>query len=295
MAVDQNMSLARHLWLLFEPIHAVAYFSPEIPEADAALGLRGFWMSYFAGRSAPMGPVAAPVVGATFFNFAAPMVERAIPDAWTFAEPSAVLAARLSAVDRALARLLGDQVDSPDMVEAAELASQAADACPLTGRPLASAWAAVAATGEAPAHVSLWLALTVLREHRGDGHVAASVVEGLDGCEANVALSATGAVSREGQCAARGWTDADWDAATARLVSRGWLSPDGTQLSPTGVDARRRIEDSTDRLALAPWTALGARSTDRLEALLRHLSDAIVSAGEIRFPNPMGLPAAPPA
>jgi len=294
MGSDPNISLARHLWLVFEPIHAVAYFSPEIPEADADLGLRGFWMSYFAGRSAPMGSVAAPVVGATFFNFAPPMVARAIPDAWTFAEPSAVLSTRLAAVDRALIRLLGDHVDTPGMAEVAALASRAAAACPLTGRPLAAAWAAVAATDDAPAHVSLWLALTVLREHRGDGHVAALVVEGLDGCEANVALSATGAVSREGQCVARGWTDADWDAATDRLVDRGWLSPDGSQLSPTGVDGRRRIEESTDRLALAPWTALGGPATARFEALLRPLSDAIVGAGEIRFPNPMGLPPAPP-
>ena len=295
MVAESNVSLARRLWVTFEPIHAVAYFSSEIADADTAVGLRGFWMSYFAGRSAPMGAATAPVVSATFFNFAPTMVERVIPDAWTFVDPPVVLATRLVAIDRALTRLLGDQVGSSGLVEAADLARRAADACPLAGRPLAAAWADVTANPDAPAHVALWLALTVLREHRGDGHVAALVAEGLDGCEANVALTASGAVSRAGQLAARGWTDAEWDAAADRLIDRGWLSVDGTRLSPAGVEGRRHIEDTTDRLALAPWSVLGDETTDRFEALLRPLSDTIVAAGEIRFPNPMGLPPAAPA
>jgi hypothetical protein len=284
--------LARRLWVLFEPIHAVAYFSPEIPEADAALGLPGFWMSYFAGRSAPMGAVSAPVISATFFNFAPSMVERAIPDAWAFADPSSVLTTRLAAIDLALTRLWGDLVGSPELIEVAELARRAADACPLAGRPLAAAWASVVAGPDTHPSVSLWLALTVLREHRGDGHVAALVAEGLDGCEAHVVLAAAGAVSRAGQLAARGWTDADWDSAAERLVDRGWLAADGLGLLPAGIEGRRRIEDTTDRLALAPWAVLGPAATDRFEELLRPWSDAIVAAGEIRFPNPMGLPPA---
>src|SRR3712207_7111488 len=43
---------------------------------SAAAGLRGGWMSYFACRAAPLGPVPAAVVVATFYNFAPPMVDR---------------------------------------------------------------------------------------------------------------------------------------------------------------------------------------------------------------------------
>jgi hypothetical protein len=290
-----DIKTARRLWHVLEPVHAVVYFSPEIPETDAALGLRGFWMSYFAGRAAPMGAVGAPVVTASFFNFAPAMVERAIPDAWALASPSAVLEARLDAVDHTLRRLLGpgpggSELGGAELIEAFELARRAGDACSVTGRPLAAAWAGV--TAEGPPHVALWVALTVLREHRGDGHVAASVAEGVDGCEAHVLLAATGAVPRATLQPARGWTDEQWEGAVERLSTRGWLAPDRSGLSAAGTAARQRIEDLTDRLALAPWVMLGEPAAERFETLLRPLSDVVVGRGEIRFPNPMGLPPA---
>jgi len=188
---------------MLEPLHAVVYFAPEIPEADTALGLRGFWMSYFAGRAAPMGPVGPEPVIASFFNFAPTMVRRALPDAWGFAGSDDVLATRLETVDTVLRRLLGDAVDGPGVAEAAELGTKAAALCPIEGRPLAAAWSAVAPSGSLPTHVRLWLACTVVREHRGDGHVAALVEAGLDGCEVHVMAAAP-------------WT-ALGDAATARF------------------------------------------------------------------------------
>jgi hypothetical protein len=276
----------RQRWASFEPLHAVVYFAPEIPEADEALGLKGFWMSYFAGRAAPLGPVGPGVVTATFFNFAPPMVARALPDAWGFASPEAVLATRFDAVDRVLRRVLGDAVDSSEMVELAALAGGAADRSPIEGRPLAAAWSSV----EAPPlpHQQLWLALTVLREHRGDGHVAALVEDGLDGVEVHVLLAAVGSVTRESQLRARGWTDGQWDDAAARLADRG-LVTDG-QLTDAGRALNERIEATTDRLAAVPWTAIGADATDRFDQLIAPLTAMVGAAEVLNYPNPMGLP-----
>jgi len=278
---------ARRRWTRFEPLHAVVYFAPEIPEADRELGLKGFWMSYFAGRAAPMGPVGPEVVTAAFYNFAPPMVARALPDAWSFAGPDAVLATRLDAVDRVLRRLLGEAVDGADLRELAELAGTAAARCPIEGRPLAAAWSSVA-TPALP-HQQLWLALTVLREHRGDGHVAALTEAGLDGLEVHVLLAAVGSVTRESQLRARGWTEEQWDEAAARLADRD-LVVDG-RLTDAGRALHERIEHTTDRLAAAPWASLGPGATARFDELIAPLAERVADAGVLTYPNPMGLPA----
>src|SRR5688572_23195357 len=104
------MNLARAVWQFGEPVHAVTYYAPERKEATDRLGLKGGWMSYFAHRAAPLGAVDAPVVASLFFNFKPEMVARSLPDAWGFASPSAVLTARLEAMDLALRRVLGDEI-----------------------------------------------------------------------------------------------------------------------------------------------------------------------------------------
>src|SRR5262245_46495216 len=108
-------TLPRRLWMLLEPFHSVTYFSPEVADALRDLGLKGFWMGYFAQRSAPFGAVGPRVVTATFYNFRPAMVARAIPDAWTYASPSDVLETRLRAVDETLRRLLGTDVGSDEI------------------------------------------------------------------------------------------------------------------------------------------------------------------------------------
>jgi len=277
---------ARALWRLTEPYHAVAYFAPEVVEAEAALGLEGFWMGYFSGRAAAMGAVGPAVVVATFFNFAPWMVERALPDAWELAPADAVLATRFEGVDRALRSLLGPLVASDSLGDAAALARAAAEACTTEGRPLAAAWSGLDAPDEPL--LALWWASTVLREHRGDGHVAALVGAGLDGCEVHPLLVAAGGSTRAMQQRARGWTDAEWDAAVERLTERGWLDGDGG-LTELGHDRRAQIEETTDRLAAAPWEALGRSRLDRFTEAMRPLHHAIASHELIPYPNPMGL------
>lgn len=279
--------IARRMWVVLEPIHALIYFAPEARETYAAAGLKGYWMGYFASRAAALGAVAAPVVTATFYNFTPRMVERAIPDAWSFSTPERVLAARLEAADRALRRLLDVQVASPAVAEAADLARTAVEGCAASGRPLYAAHRALPWPQEP--HLALWHAATLLREFRGDGHVAALLVAGIDGCEAHVTVAASGRAPRATLQPNRGWSDEEWDAAASRLVARGWLAEDGS-LRPAGEAERAAVEDHTDRLALPPWERLGADASARLHELARPLALRIVAAGGISSPNPVGVP-----
>ncbi|HEY0399309.1 MAG TPA: hypothetical protein VGF00_13025, partial [Acidimicrobiia bacterium] len=186
------MTYARRLWPAYETYHAHIYFVPEAAEAYRELGLKGGWMGYFASRAAALGAASSGLVTAVFFNFHPAMVARAVPDAWTLASPDDVLAARLRSADRALRRLLPDHVGSPAEAEAAALAREAAEAAALAGRPLFGALRSLPWPDEP--HLGLWHACTLLREHRGDGHVAALTAAGLDGCEAHVTLTAAGNV-----------------------------------------------------------------------------------------------------
>jgi hypothetical protein len=270
-------TLARKMWRTLEPYHGLVYFTPRATEAYAALGIHGR-DGYFASRAAALGPVGAEVVVATFYNFDPDLVHAAIPAAWEVASPAALLDARRRAADLALRDVLGDEVVTGDeMRTAADLARQAAEGCTPHGRPLYAAHAALPWPDDP--HVALWHAITLLREFRGDGHVAALLVEGLDGCEALVTHGATGdgAIRPDVLKATRGWPDEPWDAARERLRARGWLD-DGGALTADGLAARARIEALTDDLALAPWRGLGEESCDRLRALVRPWSKAVVAS-----------------
>ena len=276
------------MWSALEPCHALVYFAPEARDAYASAGLKGGWMGYFASRAAALGPVPAEVVTATFYNFAPAMVARAVPDAWRLSTPERVLAARTEVADAALRRLLADRAASPEVSEAADLARRAAEACDPAGRPLFAGHASLPWPPEA--HLALWHAATLLREFRGDGHVAALVADELDGCEAHVVLAGSDAAPRCVLQPNRGWSDDDWSAAEARLAARGWLDPATGALTAAGRAGRQAVEDRTDRLALPPWRDLGAAACARLLDLATSLSRLLVERGGVPQPNPMGAP-----
>ncbi len=279
------MTLARRMWRLLEPVHAVTYFAPEARKATDDLGMRGGWMSYFASRSAPLGTASAELVTATFYNFHPAMVARAIPDAWSFASPQVVLDARLRAMDGALRRILGPLVDGADLAEAAALARRAAELASTAGRPLAAANAALPWPDEP--HLVLWHATTILREQRGDGHVAALVCAGLDPLQAHVTFSHAGGPPKEMLLFARKWSEDEWADAERRLTDRGLLDTDG--VTPAGVALREDVERRTDELAADVWRALGTTDTERLADLARPIANRVVDTGALPMPNPMGL------
>lgn len=283
------MTTARRMWSLFEPYHGITYFAPESRAAVDELGCRGFWMGYFGMRSAPLGAASPELVTATFYNFHPARVGRAVPDTWVAASPGQYLLARLAGVDAALRRMLGDEVISGDeMAEAAELGRRAARYAPIAGRPLAAANAALA--WPEPPHLALWHATTVLRESRGDGHIAALVAAGLDPVETLVTFAADQKVADRAQWQTwRGWVEQEWTAAGARLIARGLLGDDG-ELTAEGTELRRWVEERTDSAAQSPWDALGQQDTARFAELLTSFLRLLVAAGDgVVQPHPMGL------
>lgn len=275
------------MWQLLEPLHAVTYFAPEARAAADAIGMRGFWMGYFAMRAAPLGPVGPDVVTAAFHGFHPARVRRALPDAWTFATPSSVLRARLEGAGAALERLLtGTTLDSEDLRTAATLAWRAAEHADTAGRILGAANQALPSPAEP--HLRLWQAATTLREHRGDGHVAALVAHGVSPIQSHLLKAAADETDMDLLRQGRKWDDDDWVAGAAALRERGWL--DGSdRLTAVGARERDRIERLTDEAAAGPWRALGDELTTTLARLLRPLTDAIVESGTFPPSSPIGL------
>ncbi len=276
---------ARGWWLALEPVHAVVYFDEGCRASMADIGLRGFWMGYFAGRAAPLGPVGPDVVAATFFNFHPHMVGRALPDAWGLAHPDRVWAARRAGAAEALRRMVPD-IDGR-AASAVPLLERAVSAAAGAGRPL---FAATRATGWPSDPIeALWHGCTCLREHRGDGHVAALTASGLDGVEALVLFAASERLPAEMFRSARGWSEDEWEQAADRLRRRGLL--DGAGISPVGVRLRHSIEATTDQQAMRPLEALDERQRQDLLDAVRPVTAAVHASGVVAYPNPMGLSA----
>src|SRR6478609_8624025 len=180
-------SMARRMFGLVEPIGVIPYSADEPNEAMFALGFTNYWDTYFAGRAAPLGLAAAEVVDALFYNFAPGEVARHIPKVWRTTTPKAAIAARQTGCVKALRRILGDRVDTPAFARAAELLIKAATCAPFEGRPMYAALRAIPIPDDVVAR--LFHAASLLREHRGDGHIAALMIEAIGGLEAHVLLA----------------------------------------------------------------------------------------------------------
>jgi hypothetical protein len=126
-------------------------------------------------------------------------------------------------------------------------------------------------------HLQLFHAQTLLREHRGDGHIAALVVAGEDALDALIGYCAHGIGASEAMIrATRGWSDEEWAAGVERARARGLITADETlTLTPEGQAEREAIEAQTNARAAAPYQHLGAERTNRLRELARPWSKAI--------------------
>ena len=300
---------ARRLWVSLETLHDVTYFAEGVRPAGIALGLRGFWMTYFAFRAAPLGPVPAGPVIAAFAGFQPAMVAKALPDAWSRTTPQACLAARAT-VSTAALRDAGADPQACD--QAARILGPVAAGADPTGRPLFAANVAVVPPDDALGR--LWQLATTLREHRGDGHIAAMVSEGITGLEAHLLQAAAGRFPQAVIRQVRGWSEEQWAAATDALCTRGLLTTDGATdadgatgpapgaepataaadgvlgLTPAGRAVLDTIEAHTDERAwTGGLTALGERGVEEVLALLRPSVRAVVASGMLPPVNPTGL------
>ncbi|MGK5552373.1 SCO6745 family protein [Actinomadura kijaniata] len=279
-------AFARSMWTVLEPVHVVTYFSAECAAANKEVGLRGFWMGYFGSRGAPLGPVGPGVIEATFHGFHPAKVRRAVPDAWSFAAPEAILRARSAAAATALRRLHGDVEKIAERVNPL-LARIVADA-DATGRTLFAANRDLTPPDD-PVE-ALWQHATSLREHRGDGHVAVLTAEGLGGAESNILAAAVRGAPAQWLKDSRGWSDEEWAAATENLARRGLLDGNG-EATDEGRALREAIEDRTNALAAPAYRVV--ENPAELFGTLRPVARAVIDSGELPFPNPSGLPRLP--
>src|SRR3954454_14046539 len=269
--------VARRLYELTEPICLVNFFSEEPYDEMVALGFDNYWDGYFAGRSAPLGRVPAEVVDAAFYNFADGEVARHIPRVWDTTTPEAAHAARQQGCVAALRRILGDLVETPGLVRAAELLAQASTSAPTEGRVMYAGLRSLPMPDEPVDR--LWHAANMLREHRGDGHIAALVTERIGGTEAHV-LSALemGIYPAESFGRIHHLPEARLAAVMDGLRDRGLVDASG-HLTGAGRATKERIEALTDTLAEAPYTGLEGGDLGELVIALEPISTRLRATG----------------
>ncbi len=286
-ASTPDTAFARELWRRVESLHAVTYFAPESLEAAEAIGVRGFWRSYFGFRAAPLGACSAGAVTAAFFGFAPAMVARAIPSVWELASPEAMLAARSTSAAAALRRIADDDVRAVvDDGWSIDVLAGAVATARGGSRPLFLANRDLDRPNDPVA--ALWQLATTVREHRGDGHVAAWTAAGIPPIEVAVLFVTAGGTSRQALQPNRGWSDEEWADATDRLTDEGLLS--AGLVTPAGRELLADIETTTDTLAFAPFSSLDADARRRLLDALEPIARTIAGSGAIPAVNPMGVP-----
>lgn len=255
-------------------VHRFVYFVPDAAEEFAALGLTGRG-TYFGSRAAPLGPVPAEVVLATFYNFSPAAVHAAMPGVWDTVSPAALQDARFRAVARALDRVDGRLSDDA-IAEARSIIDPVVAGLDLAGKALGAANAAVAPPDDPM--VALWQQVTVIREWRGDVHIAVLLAHEIGPCDCMVLQVGTGRFPLGVAQATRQWSETEWAASIERLAARGWVDATGA-MTAIGVTGREAIEADTDRLCAPMWAGVGAAPAARLTALILPVHQAMDAAG----------------
>lgn len=269
-------ALARRMFDLVEPIGVIPYSADEPNEAMFALGFTNYWDTYFAGRAAPLGSsVPADVVHALFYNFAPGEVARHIPKVWSTTTPEAAIAARQEGCVKALRRILGDLVDTPDFTRAVELLTKAATSAPLEGRPMYAALRSLPLPEEPVA--GLFHAASLMREHRGDGHIAALMASSIGGLEAHVLLALDMGIPATTFGRIHHLPSAQLTGLIDGMKDRGLVVDEAT-FTPAGRQVKDRVEALTDELAVAPYEILEPGELDELIAALEPLAKRLVAA-----------------
>jgi hypothetical protein len=282
--MHREPKLARRFLDRFEPIHGVTYFAPEVREALDGLGYKGYWMGYFAARSAPLGTVPPEVVTAIFYNFALSRVAKVLPAAWAIAGPEEALRVRQDTAVAVLRRY-GLEADE-NVTTAAELLGKAACEAPLSGRPLFAANRALPWPDEPIA--ALWHACTLLREQRGDTHNAVLSAAGVTGRECNVLHAASGAIPRDYIARTRDYDDEEWALRERQLAARGLLDDEGS-LTDAGRQLKDHVESTTDAVAVSVLDALSDDEVETLFQAITPITRAVVAGGDVPAMTPMAL------
>ncbi len=200
---------------------------------------------------------------------------RHIPKVWSTTTPAAAIAARQEGCVKALRRILGDLVDTPDFLRTVDLLTKAATSAPLEGRPMYAALRTLPLPEEPAAR--LFHAASLLREHRGDGHIAALMAEGIGGLEAHVLLALDIGIPAPTFGRIHHLPNAQLIDLIDGMKDRGLVKDEAT-FTPAGRQAKDRVEAITDDLALVPYEVLEPGELDELIAALEPLAQKLLAA-----------------
>lgn len=271
--MDELSKKARRLGGALEPIAGQVYFSPECHASYEALGFGPSpgefagvagpeFSAYFCSRGAPMGQVPGEVIACAFGVFNPEIVVPAVTAGWQKTDANTIRQARDDGSIAQLTRILGEKPDGID--RANELLARAAAVCRPEGKALYSGLASLPMPGDPVG--DMWRNADRLREYRGDAHIAAWTVAGFDATEICLLTEPYWGLPLRTYSRSRGWTDAQFDAAEARLVARGLLV-DG-RFTDDGRAAREAVEVATDRMCKPLVDALGVDFAELLTIML---------------------------
>jgi hypothetical protein len=236
--------------------------------------------------------VGAGPVAAAFCNFHPAMVAKAVPACWDVVAPETLCRVRAIAAAEALGEVCRTEARSA-LLASLPLLRRVSEGCDGSGRVMAGAnrslWPRIATALGTGGLGEVWQACTTLREHRGDGHVAALVVHGLSGLQAHVLAAGTKAIPVEVLRDNRGWSEAQWDDATTTLAGAGLLHTDG-RVTDAGRTVHGQVEELTDEPAEPPYAALSDQALEELHGALSACAADVAASGLVPYPNPMGLP-----
>ena len=282
-AMERDVVAGVEVWRRLEPIHAVTYFSPEAIAALADAGYRGFWMGYFAGRAAPLGAVGPEVVAALFYNFARRGSPGRCPTRGTSPHPTSPSTPAAPDPSRHCAGPSAETSTAPAW--RGGRAGRPGGASGAAGGPRAVRRQRRPPWPTDPLAV-LWHAATLLREHRGDGHVAV-LTAAASGREST--CSRRPPATQRGRCWPAPATTTTPSGSTRRPARRPRPAHPRRRAHGCGRALQQDIEDRTDRRALGAYAVLDDDELDRLVAALTPLTKAVVATGDIPSVLPIGL------
>ena len=291
--LSANSQAARALAAALEPVAGQVYFAPECHANYEELGfgpspaeLGGVQMpemaAYFTSRGSVMGQVPGQVVAAAFGVFKPDIVVPSVVTGWSITDAATIEQARTDGAVAHLRRVLGDSPDG--LGPATELLRRATEDLEPAGKPL---YAGVSAqsTPDHPVGV-MWRLADMIREYRGDAHVAVWTAAGFDACEIGLLTELYWGLPVRSYSRTRGWTEQDYAAAEEGLAERDLIA-DGT-LTERGWAVREAIEVATDD-ACAPIVAPLEDDLDSLVEILAAWSSSIRAARGYPASGPVEL------
>jgi hypothetical protein len=240
---------ARRLRDVTGPIGEHAIWSAGTNQVLAKLGL-AFVPAYLWGRAVGLGDPSGAVVATAFAIYEPRLIATLYDHARRQCGRAGFVAAREEATVASLSDVLGDA----DVRSAVAVLRRGLDAADGSGRLLFAGLRSLD-WPESPVG-QLWRACQLVREHRGDSHMAVWMAAGFSPVAINLLTELwLGMPLGVYTALRRGWSEDDIAVAVADLEGRGLVA--GGEITPAGRQVRDDIEDRTDVLEQPIVDAMG--------------------------------------